>query len=148
VGIFIAFSALMGVSLTPLILYYTTASLVTTFAITAGTFIFFSVYGYTTKKDLTSIGNLCFMALLGMIIASIVNIFMQSTMMYWILTYIGIAVFVGLIAYKTQWLKKLYYAGFAQGDMRGKLAIQGALSLYLSFINLFILLLRIFGRRR
>jgi len=148
VGIYCAFSVVMGLGLTPVVLFYTTASLVTTFAVTAGTFIFFSVYGYTTKRDLTSVGGLLLMLLFGIIIASLVNIFLRSPMVYWITTYVGIAIFVGLTAYETQRLKQLYYSGLSRGDMRGKLAISGALSLYLSFINLFLLLLRIFGRRR
>lgn len=147
-AIFLAYSFLNGVTLTSILLVYTGASVLTTFAITAGTFFFFSVYGMTTKKDLTSIGSLAMMALIGVIIASIVNIFLKSTALYWVLTFIGIAVFLGLIAYDTQKLKNIHALGFENADMEKKVAVLGALTLYLDFINLFILLLRIFGKRR
>jgi len=148
VAIFCGYSALNGVVLAPIFLVYTGASIVSTFAITAGTFSIFSVYGYTTKKDLTSIGSLAMMGLIGFIIASVVNFFLRSTMLYWLITYGLIAVFLGLIAYDTQRLKTMYQRGFSSDEVRGKVAILGALRLYLDFINLFLLLLRIFGRRR
>jgi len=148
VGTFCVYSALNGIVLAPIFIVYTGASIVSTFAITAGTFMIFSVYGYVTKKDLTSIGALAFMGLIGFIIASIVNMFLRSPMLYWLITYGLIAVFLGLIAYDTQKLKEMHAAGFGSDEIRGKLAIMGALKLYLDFINLFILLLRIFGRRR
>ena len=107
-----------------------------------------SVYGYTTKRDLTSIGNLCFMALIGLILASLVNIFLQNAMLYWVVTYVGILIFVGLVAYDTQRIKQIARAGIEEGEAAQKGAILGALRLYLDFINLFLLLLRIFGRRR
>jgi len=147
-GLFLGYSFLNGVTLASIFLVYTGASIVTTFAITAGTFFFFALYGATTKKDLTGVGQLAFMGLIGMILASIVNIFLKSTGLMWATTFIGIAVFLGLIAYDTQKLKALHAAGFENAEMEKKLAIMGALTLYLDFINLFILLLRIFGRRR
>jgi len=147
-GIFVFYSFLTGVTLSFIFLIYTQASLISTFAITAGTFIFFSVYGMTTKADLTRMGSLLFMGLIGIIIASVVNIFLASPVMYWIITYIGVAVFIGLIAYQTQRLKLIYQKGFESPEMEQKIAIWGALSLYISFINLFLFLLRIFGQRR
>ena len=105
-----------------------------------------SIYGFVTKRDLTKIGNLALMALIGMIIASVVNIFLHSTMLNWIVTYIGVLVFVGLIAWDTQKIKAL--ASAQDNEFTQKLAICGALSLYLDFINLFIMLLRIFGQRK
>lgn len=147
-GLFLGYSFLNGVTLASIFLVYTGASIVTTFAITAGTFFFFSLYGITTKKDLTGVGNLAFMGLIGIILASVVNIFLKSSGLMWATTFIGIAVFLGLIAYDTQKLKALHAAGFENAEMEKKLAIMGALTLYLDFINLFILLLRIFGKRR
>ena len=146
--IFLAYSFLNGITLTSVLLVYTGVSVISTFAITAGTFFFFSVYGMTTKKDLTSLGGLMMMGLIGMIIAGIVNIFLKSTMLYWISTFVGIAVFLGLTAWDTQKLKNIHAMGFESDEMEKKVAILGALTLYLDFINLFILLLRIFGKRR
>ena len=107
-----------------------------------------SFYGYTTKRDLTSIGNMAFMALIGIIIASVVNMFLQNEMMYWIISYLGVAIFVGLIAYDTQKLKEIGSRGFVSEDNMEKTSIMGALSLYLDFVNLFLFLLRIFGDRK
>jgi FtsH-binding integral membrane protein len=110
-----------------------------------------SVYGYVTKRDLTSIGNLLFMALVGIVIASIVNFFLQSPALYWLVTYVGILVFIGLIAYDTQKIKEMSMAlgdELAGSETGKKHAILGALALYLDFINLFLLLLRIFGGNR
>jgi hypothetical protein len=146
--VFLLYSFLNGVTLTSIFLVYTGVSVLTTFAITAGTFFFFSVYGMTTKKDLTSMGGLAMMGLIGVIIASVVNIFLKSTMLYWISTFIGIAVFMGLIAWDTQKLKNIHAAGFASEETEKKAVVLGALTLYLDFINLFIMLLRIFGKRR
>jgi len=146
--IFIGFSALNGVVLSLLLLVYTSTSVASTFFITAGTFAVMSCFGWYTKKDLTSLGNLLFMALIGFIIATVVNIFLQNTIMYWIITYIGIIIFVGLIAYDTQKIKKMSGVYAANSEASKKSAIMGALALYLDFINLFILLLRIFGDRR
>ena len=146
--IFLAYSFLNGITLTSVLLVYTGVSVLSTFAITAGTFFFFSVYGMTTKKDLTSLGSLAIMGLFGVIIASVINLFLKSTGLYWVTTFIGIAVFLGLIAWDTQKLKNLHAMGFENVEMEKKVSILGALTVYLDFINLFILLLRIFGRRR
>jgi hypothetical protein len=117
-------------------LAYTSNSIATTFYITAGTFAAMSFYGYTTKRDLTSIGNMAFMALIGIIIASVVNMFLQNEMMYWIISYLGVAIFVGLIAYDTQKLKEIGSRGFVNEDNMEKTSIMGALSLYLDFAEL------------
>lgn len=140
------FSALMGASLSWVCLAYTGHSITRVFLISAATFGSLSLYGYTTQRDLTGWRTFLFMGLIGLIIASIVNIFMQSTAMFWALSYIGVAIFVGLTAYDTQRIKQMYYYG--GGDMTERLAISGALSLYMDFINLFLYLLRIFGDRR
>lgn len=148
VSLFCGYSFLNGVTLASIFLIYTGGSILTTFAITAGTFLFFSVYGATTKKDLTSIGSLAMMGLIGVILASVVNIFLKSSALMWVTTFVGIAVFLGLIAYDTQKLKAMHAMGFENEAIRKKMAILGALALYLDFINLFLLLLRVFGRQR
>ena len=141
------FAALMGASLSSIFLLYTGASITRVFFITAGTFGAMSIYGYTTKKDLTKLGSFLIMGLFGIIIASIVNIFMKSSMMYFVISIIGVLIFVGLTAYDTQKIKNMYLASDS-GELIGKKAIMGALTLYLDFINLFIMLLRLFGQRR
>jgi uncharacterized protein len=143
--VFVVYAALNGVTLSGILLAYTSASLASTFFITAGTFAIMAFYGYTTKRDLTRLGNLAFMALIGLILASVVNLFAHNPVVYWITTYLGVLIFVGLIAYDTQKLKRL--GSSAGGDSASRLAILGALSLYLDFINLFLFLLRIFGRQ-
>lgn len=148
VTLYAVYSFLNGVTLASLFIVYTGASVISTFAITAGTFLFFSVYGMTTGKDMTSVGSLAMMGLVGVIIASVVNIFLKSPAVMWITTFIGIAVFLGLVAYDTQKLKKLHAMGFESEEVGKKAAVLGALTLYLDFINLFLLLIRIFGRRR
>lgn len=148
IGLFLLYSALNGLTLSVLLLIYTGASVATTFFITAGTFGAMSAYGYFTKKDLTSWGNLLFMALIGMIIASVVNIFWHNSALYWLVTYAGVLIFVGLTAYDTQKIKKMSLELDIESEEGRKGAIMGALALYLDFINLFILLLRIFGNRR
>lgn len=145
-GLFMLYSVLTGVTFSVFFLAFTAESIASTFFITAGTFAAMSLYGYFTKSDLTKLGNLMLMALIGIIIASVVNIFLKSEMMYWIVTYVGVLVFIGLIAYDTQKIKALAYAN--DNEHTQKLAICGALSLYLDFINLFIMLLRIFGQRK
>ena len=145
---FVIYSAVNGLTLSVIFVVYTEASIASTFFITGGTFAAMSAYGYFTKRDLTSIGNLCFMALIGLILASLVNIFLQNAMLYWVVTYVGILIFVGLVAYDTQRIKQIARAGIEEGEAAQKGAILGALRLYLDFINLFLLLLRIFGRRR
>jgi len=144
-SIFWLFSALMGASLSWICLAYTGHSITRVFLITAGTFGAMSIYGYTTDRDLTKIGSFLFMGLIGLIIASIVNIFMQSTALYWALSYIGVVIFVGLTAFDVQRIKQMYYYS---NEAAARYAISGALSLYLDFINLFLYLLRIFGDRR
>ncbi|MFZ2445447.1 MAG: Bax inhibitor-1/YccA family protein [Syntrophobacteraceae bacterium] len=144
---FFGYSLLNGLTLSSIFLVYTSASIASTFFVTAGTFGAMSLYGYTTKRDLTAWGSFLFMGLIGVIIASLVNIFFKSPMIYWLMTYIGIIVFVGLTAYDTQKLKEMASAGFAGEEMERKGAVIGALTLYLDFINLFLLLLRVFGRR-
>ena len=145
--LFWVFAALMGASLSSIFLVYTGASITRVFFITAGTFGAMSIYGYTTKKDLTKLGSFLMMGLFGIIIASIVNIFMKSTMMYFVISIIGVLVFVGLTAYDTQKIKNMYLVSDS-GEIIGKKAVMGALTLYLDFINLFIMLLRLFGQRR
>lgn len=145
---FSVYSFLNGLIFSTLFLVYTGSSIASTFFVTAGTFAAVSLYGFTTKRDLTSIGSFLFMALIGMIIASIVNMFLKSPAMYWILTYAGVAIFVGLTAYDTQRLKRIHEQGIHSGEMLSKMALLGALALYLDFINLFLLLLRIMGNRR
>lgn len=145
-GLFMLYSVLTGMTFSIYFLVFTMESIASTFFITAGTFAVMSIYGYVTKSDLTKIGNLCFMALIGLIIASVVNIFLKSEMMYWIVTYVGVLIFIGLIAYDTQKIKALATAD--NNELTQKLAICGALALYLDFINLFIMLLRIFGQRK
>lgn len=145
---FFVYSALNGLTLSVIFLAYTSASIASTFFVTAGTFGVTSLYGYTTQRDLSSWGGFLFMGLIGIILASVVNIFLRSPMVYWVVTYAGILVFVGLAAYDTAKLKQMALAGFADEETEGKSAVLGALALYLDFINLFLMLLRIFGSRR
>ena len=145
--VFWIFAALMGASLSSIFLAYTGTSITRVFFITAGTFGAMSIYGYTTKRDLTKLGSFLFMGLIGIIIASLVNIFLKSSMMYFVISIIGVLVFVGLTAYDTQKIKNMYLASDS-GELIGKKAVMGALTLYLDFINLFIMLLRLFGQRR
>lgn len=145
---FVGYAALNGLTFAVIFLAFTAESIASTFLITAGTFGVMSAYGFFTKTDLTSIGNLLFMGLIGLIIASVVNIFLGSELIYWITTYVGILIFVGLIAYDTQKIKNMNIIGNEGTDEDRKEAIVGALVLYLDFINLFLLLLRLFGRRK
>ena len=145
--VFWIFAGLMGASLSSIFLAYTGTSITRVFFITSGTFGAMSIYGYTTKKDLTKLGSFLFMGLIGIIIASLVNLFLKSSMMYFVISIIGVLVFVGLTAYDTQKIKNMYLASDS-GEMIGKKAVMGALTLYLDFINLFIMLLRLFGQRR
>ena len=137
-GAFALYSILNGVTLSPIFLIYTSESIASTFFITAGTFGAMALYGYMTKRDLTRLGSLLFMALIGVIIATVVNIF---------ITYAGIALFVGLTAYDTQKVKQLAAQTDHDEELSKKVSIIGALNLYLDFINLFLYLLRLFGRR-
>ena len=144
---FWVFAALMGLSLSSLLLVYTGMSVTRVFFICSATFGSMSIYGYTTKRDLTKLGSFLMMGLIGIIIASLVNIFMKSSMMYFVISILGVLIFVGLTAYDTQKIKNMYAASDT-GELMGKKAVMGALTLYLDFINLFIMLLRLFGQRR
>lgn len=146
--LYFVYSALTGLTLSLIFLVYTQGSIAATFFVTAGTFGAMSVYGYTTKRDLTSIGNLCFMGLIGVIIASVVNLFLRSPGLYWAVTYVGVLVFVALTAYDTQKIKAYGQRAVLGSEEATKMALLGALALYLDFIGLFLFLLRIFGRRR
>ncbi len=143
---FIAYSIINGVTMSLLFLLYTSESIASTFFITAGTFGAISAYGYFTKKDLSSLGSILIMALIGILIASLVNIFLESSTLYWIISYVGVAIFVGLTAYDTQKIKESIMNSDVN-ETAYKIALMGALELYLDFINLFIYLLRIFGDR-
>lgn len=146
--VFVLYSVLNGLTLSVIFLLYTAGSIASTFFITAGTFAAMSAYGYFTKSDLTRWGSLLFMGLIGVIIASVVNMFFHSPALYWFTTYAGVLIFVGLTAYDTQKIKKMNVIGNEGTEEDKKEAIVGALILYLDFINLFLLLLRLFGRRR
>ncbi len=146
--LFIAFSAIMGISLSYIFLIYTSSLISTVFLTTSLVFGVMAVAGYTTHQDLTGFGAILRMALIGIIIASVVNMFMRSEQLQYIVSYIGVAVFVGLTAYDVQRLKRIG-EGIEYGDASAsKIAIMGALTLYLDFINLFLMLLRVFGGRR
>ena len=144
---FLAYAVINGIWLTPVLLIYTGASVATTFFVCASMFLATSLYGYTTKRDLTGLGTFFFMGLIGLIVAMIVNMFLQSSAMAFAISAIGVLLFTGLTAYDTQKIKEIYYVG-DDGTVAGRKAIIGALNLYLDFINLFILLLRIMGKRR
>jgi FtsH-binding integral membrane protein len=148
-GLFMLYSALTGLTFSSIFLVYTYSSIASTFMVTGGMFGAMSLYGYTTQRDLSKWGSLLFMGLIGLILASLVNLWLKSTPLMWAITYIGVIIFVGLTAYDTQKLKNLG----EQIDTRDKAqmrrySILGALTLYLDFINLFLMLLRIFGNRR
>jgi uncharacterized protein len=146
-AVFWLYAALNGVALSILFIAYTQTSIARVFFITAGTFAAMSLYGYTTKRDLQGFGSFLFMGLIGIIIASLVNIFLASTALTFAISVIGVLVFVGLTAYDTQKIKEMYVAS-DDGQVMGKKSVMGALSLYLDFINLFLMLLRLFGDRR
>lgn len=146
-AMFFGYAALSGVTFSVIFLRYTAGSIGSTFVVTAGTFAGVSAYGAVTKRDLSSLGSFCIMGLWGLLLGSLVNIFLGSPMLYWLTTFMGVIVFTGLTAYDTGKLKQL--GAYAEGgEARTKLALQGALILYLDFINLFLMLLRIFGGRR
>ncbi len=146
--IFLGYSALTGVTLSVMFLIYTAASLAVTFFATAGMFGVMSLYGYVTRKDLSGLGTFLMMGLVGIVIGSIVNMFLANSTVYWITTYIGIFIFVGLTAYDTQKIKMMSQMSLQGGEAEQKGAIIGALRLYLDFINLFLLMLRVMGNRR
>lgn len=147
-ALFVLYAAITGVFFSIYFLLFTEASIASTFVVCSATFGSMSLYGYFTKRDLTSLGQLCLMAIFGLIIASIVNIFMASTMLYWASTYIGILLFVGLTAYDTQKMKYMYLAGPAGSAQQQKAAILAAFELYLDFVILFQYLIRLLGKRR
>ena len=147
-GSFVAYSVLNGLTMSAIFLAYTQGTIARAFFVTAGVFAVMTIYGFATKTDLTRWGNMLGMALLGFVIASVVNIFLRSEAFYWIITYAGVVIFVGLIAYDSQRIKEIALAGIDVEEGERKVAIMGALRLYLDFVNLFLLLLRIFGRRR
>jgi FtsH-binding integral membrane protein len=146
--LFWVYASVMGISLSLLLFIYTGESIVRVFFITAATFGAMSLWGYTTKRDLTGWGSFLLMGLIGLIIASLVNLFLQSNMMQWIISVIGVLIFTGLTAYDTQKIKMSYDSVSSDGELTGKAAVMGALALYLDFVNLFIYLLRILGSRR
>lgn len=147
--LFVAYSVLNGLTFSVIFLVYTMSSISSVFFITAGTFAAMSFIGYTTRKDLTGLGKILIMALIGIIIATVVNIFIKSSGLMMIVSYIGVLIFVGLTAYDTQKIKKMFLqAGTEVNDSTQKLALLGSLTLYLDFINLFLYLLRILGDRR
>ena len=147
--LFIAYSILNGVTLSFIFMVYTMSSIATTFFVTAGTFGAMALYGYVTKKDLSRLGNICIMALIGLIIASLVNLFLHNSMMDLIISGIGVLLFTGLTAYDSQKIKQLLTGDELEvNDTTQKLALMGAMTLYLDFINLFLYLLRFLGDRK
>lgn len=148
-GLFMLYSALTGLTLASIFLVYTYSSIASTFFVTAGMFGAMSFYGYTTRRDLSRFGSLLFMALIGILLASLVNFWLKSPTLMWVITYIGVVVFVGLTAYDTQRLKNIGEGiNVEDKDNLRRASIMGALTLYLDFINLFLMLLRIMGNRR
>jgi hypothetical protein len=146
-SLFFIYAGLLGLALASVFLQYTGASITRVFFISAATFGATSLYGYTTQRDLTGVGSFMFMGLIGIVIASLVNIFLKSSGLDWAISVIGVLVFVGLTAYDTQRIKEMYSVQ-DDGTVTGRKAVMGALSLYLDFINLFLMLLRLFGDRR
>jgi FtsH-binding integral membrane protein len=144
---FLVYAGLIGVTFASLFVVYTQMSIATVFFITSATFGAMSLYGYTTGRDLSGFGSFLFMGLIGIIIAMVVNIFLQSSMMSFVISVAGVLIFTGLTAYDTQWIKDSYSAS-DDGTVTGRKAIFGALKLYLDFINLFLMLLRLMGNRR
>lgn len=146
---FAVYSVLNGVTMSFIFIAYTQSSIATAFFVTAGMFATMSFVGFTTKKDLSSFGSFFMMALIGLIIATVVNIFLHNSVLYWIITYVGVLLFVGLTAYDTQRIKHLISQyGDEVNDNTQKLALMGSLMLYLDFINLFLYILRLFGSNR
>src|ERR1700756_2956761 len=145
--VFWIYAGLMGLSLAMVFLVFTGASVARVFFITAGTFAAMSLYGYTTQRDLSQFGSFLFMGLIGIIIAGLVNIFLQSSALQFAISVIGVIVFTGLTAWDTQQIKEMYYE-YDDGQIAGKKAVMGALRLYLDFINLFMMLMQLLGTRR
>lgn len=147
-GVFLFYSGLNGLTLSVVFLAYTATSIASTFVVTAGTFGAMSAYGLLTKRSLDGLGSFCFMGLIGVILASVVNIFLRNSMVEFVVSCVGVIVFVGLTAYDTRKLKIMGATVDADSEEGRRGAISGALALYLDFINLFLMLLRLFGRRR
>jgi uncharacterized protein len=145
-ALFFAYAIVNGLTLSVIFLNYTASSIGNTFFVTGGTFGALSAYGYATKRDLSGLGSFAMMGLIGLIIASVVNLFLKSSMIYWLTTFVGVIVFTALTAYDTQKLKR--FASQTSPAEQSKVAVQGALMLYLDFINLFLYMLRLLGRRR
>ncbi len=145
---FWTYAALVGASLASILLLYTGASVAMTFFVTAGTFGAMSLYGYTTKRDLTGLGSFLFMGLIGILLASLANLFFKSAAVEFVVSVLGVLIFTGLTAWDTQKIKNTYYAVGGDTAAAGKAAIMGALSLYLDFLNIFLFLLRFMGDRR
>jgi len=148
IGAFFLYAALTGLTFSVLFLVYTGGSIASTFFICAGMFAAVSVFGYVTKMDLSKMGTYLFMALIGLIIASVVNIFLNSNTLNWIISYVGVIIFVGLTAYDTQKIKKMSQTSDFDSEQGKKGAVMGALTLYLDFINMFLFMLRILGDRK
>ena len=146
-ALFFTYAVVNGLTLSVIFLAYTASSIGSTFFVTAGTFGALSLYGYATKRDLSGLGSFAMMGLIGLIIASVVNLFLHSSMIYWLTTFVGVIVFTALTAYDTQKLKR-YGESVTNPQDQTKVAMQGALTLYLDFINLFLYMLRLLGRRR
>lgn len=146
--LFILYSVINGATMSVIFLAYTASSIATVFFITAGTFGTMALIGYTTKADLSSMGRLLFMGLIGLVIATVVNMFLRNDALMMILSYIGVIIFIGLTAWDTQKIKQMLMLAPDAGEAAQKMALMGALTLYLDFVNLFIYLLRIFGKRR
>ena len=145
--LFFIYAALVGLSLSSIVLRYTPASITQTFFITAAAFGSLSLYGYTTKRDLTGIGSFLFMGLIGLLLAMIVNLFLGSNALQFAISIIGVLIFAGLTAYDTQTIKVMYYEG-DEAETRGRKVVMGALTLYLDFINMFVFLLQFLGQNR
>ncbi len=148
IGAFFLYAALTGLTLSSIFIIYTSSSIASTFFVCALMFGSVSVFGYITKMDLSGIGTFMFMGLIGIIIASVVNIFINSSTLYWIISYAGVVIFVGLTAWDTQKLKRMSQEVSSDSDQGKKIAVLGALTLYLDFINMFLFLLRIMGSRK
>jgi FtsH-binding integral membrane protein len=147
-AVFWLYAAMVGASLATILLFYTGASVAMTFFVTAGTFGVMSLYGYSTKRDLTGMGNFLFMGLIGILLASLANFFFKSPAINFVISILGVLIFTGLTAYDTQKIKNTYYMIGGDTAVAGKAAIMGALALYLDFLNIFLFLLRFMGNRR
>ncbi|MEK7323689.1 MAG: Bax inhibitor-1/YccA family protein [Chloroflexota bacterium] len=148
--VFFFYAALNGATMSVIFLVYTSSSIAFSFFAAGAMFAAMSIVGYTTQTDLSKFGSLLFMGLIGLIVASVINLFLASSLLYWIISYVGIALFVGLTAYDTQWIKNATARALTAGDtqLEGRVGVMGALRLYLDFINLFLMILRVAGGRR